>query len=134
MPRPCATTSAARDLYESLAEVYSIIVTLDAVEKAYLRDSITDEEYTQACQRLLNQYKSNLQDSAVSGAFGDLESFMREWNVSKTLGHARRHLIYASWSVQELVKGLGLVYPSRSSSRPASTRVRESKRRQMQGL
>jgi ESCRT-I complex subunit VPS28 len=80
-----ATTSAARDLYESLAEVYSIIVTLDAVERAYLKDSITDEEYTQACQRLLNQYKSNLQDAAVSSAFGDLESFMQEWNVSGTL-------------------------------------------------
>jgi ESCRT-I complex subunit VPS28 len=88
-----ATTSAERSLYESLAEVYSIIVTLDAVEKAYLKDSITDEEYTQTCSRLLSQYKSNLQDATVSSAFRDLESFMQEWNVSGLI-EAIRHLIH----------------------------------------
>ena len=32
-----STSSAERDLYESLAEIYSILVTLDALEKAYLK-------------------------------------------------------------------------------------------------
>jgi len=76
-----ATTSAERDLYESLAEVYSIIITLDALEKAYLKDSVTEKEYTETCSRLLKQYKSNLQDETVSRAFGDIDSFMREWDV-----------------------------------------------------
>lgn len=67
---------------ESLAEVYSIIVTLDALEKAYLKDSIADKEYTETCNRLLKQYKSNLQDGTVSSAFGNLESFMEDWEVS----------------------------------------------------
>jgi ESCRT-I complex subunit VPS28 len=77
-----STTNAERELNESLAEVYSIIVTLDAVEKAYLKDSIPDKEYTETCNRLLKQYKSNLQDGAVSSAFGNLEAFMEEWDVS----------------------------------------------------
>ena len=76
-----AENAAERDLYESLAELYSIIVTLDALEKAYLRDSIQEIEYTETCDRLLRQYRSTLADESVEAAFGDLERFKREWNV-----------------------------------------------------
>ena len=76
-----ADTAAERDLYESLAEIYSIIVTLEALEKAYLRDSIKESEYTETCDRLLRQYKSNLAADSVQAAFGDLESFKAEWGV-----------------------------------------------------
>lgn len=77
-----ANSAAERDLYESLAEIYSIIVTLDALEKAYLKDSIAEDEYTETCSRLLKQYKSNLSDESVARAFGDLDSFKDEWSVS----------------------------------------------------
>jgi ESCRT-I complex subunit VPS28 len=76
-----AVTASERDLYDSLAEIYSIIITLDAVEKAYLKDSITEIDYTETCSRLLKQYKSNLADDTVAREFGDLESFKREWEV-----------------------------------------------------
>jgi ESCRT-I complex subunit VPS28 len=76
-----ATTSSERELYESLAEVYSIIVTLDTIEKAYLKDSINEAEYTETCRRLLMQYKSTLSDTTVSNAFKDVDSFMQEWDV-----------------------------------------------------
>lgn len=80
-----SNSNAERDLYESLAEIYSILVTLDALEKAYLRDSIVEADYTETCSRLLNQYKSNLTDETVSQAFGDLEQFKRTWNVGKSV-------------------------------------------------
>ncbi|KAF1971656.1 VPS28-domain-containing protein, partial [Bimuria novae-zelandiae CBS 107.79] len=76
-----STTSAERDLYDSLAEIYSIIITLDALEKGYLKDSISEADYTETCSRLLKQYKSNLTDETVARAFGDLESFKREWDM-----------------------------------------------------
>lgn len=76
------SSSAERDLYESLAELYSIIITLDALEKSYLKDSIPEAEYTETCHRLLKQYKSHLQDETVSSAFVDLETFMQAWDVS----------------------------------------------------
>jgi len=76
-----STTSTERDLYDSLAEIYSIIITLDALEKAYLKDSIAEGDYTDTCSRLLKQYKSNLADETVARAFGDLETFKREWDV-----------------------------------------------------
>ena len=75
-------TNTERDLYESLAEVYSIIATLEALEKAYLKDSVGEVDYTETCSRLLKQYKSNLADENVGRAFGDLETFKREWEVS----------------------------------------------------
>ncbi|KAF4301999.1 putative vacuolar protein sorting-associated protein [Botryosphaeria dothidea] len=76
-----STTSAERDLYESLAEIYSIIVTLDALEKAYLKDSIHETEYTETCSRLLKQYKSNLANETVAKVFVDLDTFKREWDL-----------------------------------------------------
>ncbi|KAF2091285.1 VPS28-domain-containing protein [Saccharata proteae CBS 121410] len=75
------TTSAERELYESLAEIYSIIVTLDALEKAYLKDSVPESDYTETCSRLLKQYKSNLANETVAKAFVDLETFKREWDM-----------------------------------------------------
>ncbi|THY30917.1 VPS28-domain-containing protein [Aureobasidium pullulans] len=76
-----ANNSAERDLYESLAEIYSIIVTLEALERAFLKDSVSETDYTDTCSRLLKQYKSNLTDDSVARAFGSLESFKLEWNL-----------------------------------------------------
>ncbi|KAI4236265.1 MAG: hypothetical protein L6R40_006203 [Gallowayella cf. fulva] len=76
-----STTAAERDLYDSLAEIYSIIITLDGLEKAYIRDSIPESEYTELCSRLLNQYKSILKDETVSREFVDLDSFKGKWDM-----------------------------------------------------
>ena len=75
------TTPAERDLWDSLAEIYSIIITLDGLEKAYIKDSVTETEYTELCTKLLKQYASTLSDDSVSKAFVDLETFKREWDV-----------------------------------------------------
>ncbi|CAP97208.1 Vacuolar protein-sorting-associated protein 28 [Penicillium rubens] len=76
-----ASSSVERDLYESLAEIYSIIVTLDGLEKAYIKDVVTEAEYTETCTRLLKQYKSSLGDEAVSREFVNLETFKRTWGL-----------------------------------------------------
>ncbi|KAJ5901599.1 hypothetical protein N7495_002127 [Penicillium taxi] len=75
------SSSGERDLYESLAEIYSIIVTLDGLEKAYIKDVVTEAEYTETCTRLLKQYKSSLGDETVSREFIDLETFKRTWGM-----------------------------------------------------
>jgi VPS28 protein len=76
-----AETRAERDLQESLAEVFSIIITLDELEKAYLKDAIPESDYTEICDRLLKQYKAILIDDAVAKEFVDLETFKNEWDV-----------------------------------------------------
>ena len=39
------STNAEREKYESLATLYGIIVTLDYLERAYVRDSVTASQY-----------------------------------------------------------------------------------------
>jgi len=76
-----STSVAERELYDSLAEIYSIIITLDGLERAFIRDSVTETEYTETCGRLLKQYKSNLSDETVAQEFVDLETFKRKWDM-----------------------------------------------------
>lgn len=57
-------------------------MTLDGLEKAYIKDVVTEAEYTETCTRLLKQYKSSLGDDTVASEFVDLETFKRTWGVS----------------------------------------------------
>lgn len=45
-------------IYDSLAEMYSIITVLEMIEKSFLKDYITDKDkYTSTSLRLINQYQ-----------------------------------------------------------------------------
>ncbi|KTW28800.1 hypothetical protein T552_01430 [Pneumocystis carinii B80] len=74
-------TSADRSVWESLSDIYSIIRTLEFLEKAYLRDIISSEEYTPTCLRLLAQYKTILKSPSVANAFGSLETFCAAYEI-----------------------------------------------------
>lgn len=71
-----------RETTESLAELYSVIVALDYVEKAYLRDSIQSSQYTAAVNKLLAQYKTYLSDSDVQREFVSLEEFKERFHIT----------------------------------------------------
>jgi len=77
-----ADSSLERDLLDSLAELYSIIRTLDGLEKAYQKDALPENEYTSLCTKMIKQYQSLLSDSNVEREFKDLDSFMREWDIT----------------------------------------------------
>ncbi|KAL7409444.1 vacuolar protein sorting-associated [Mrakia frigida] len=74
------TTPAERELYDSLATLFSIVVSLDYLERAYVRDSVTSKDYTPACTRLLSQYKGILKLVPPS-QFPSLEAFMTRFNM-----------------------------------------------------
>ncbi|QSZ29546.1 hypothetical protein DSL72_004061 [Monilinia vaccinii-corymbosi] len=76
-----AESRAERDLQDSLAEVFSIIITLDQLERAYLKDAIPESDYTETCDRLLKQYKAILADESVAREFVDVETFKNEWDI-----------------------------------------------------
>ncbi|KAK4218253.1 VPS28 protein-domain-containing protein [Rhypophila decipiens] len=76
-----AETRAERDLQESLAEIFSIIVTIDELEKAFFKDAIPEAEYTEICERSLKQYRSILADETVANAFVGLEEFKAQWDL-----------------------------------------------------
>lgn len=75
------TTTAGRELYESLAEIHAIIVTLEYLEKGFIKDSIPPSSYTPTCLRLLGQYKTLLGNPSVSSAFIDLPTFKSRYNI-----------------------------------------------------
>ncbi|PTB65998.1 ESCRT-1 complex, Vps28 subunit [Trichoderma citrinoviride] len=75
------TTRAERDLQDSLGELFSIIVTLDQLEKAFLKDAIPEAEYTDICERSLRQYKALLADETIAAEFRDLEDFKAKWEL-----------------------------------------------------
>jgi ESCRT-I complex subunit VPS28 len=56
-------------------------VTLDELEKAFLKDAIPEADYAEICDRSLKQYKSILADGTVSKAFVGLEEFKAKWDV-----------------------------------------------------
>lgn len=77
-------TRAERDLQESLAELFSIIITLDELEKAFLKDAVPEAEYTEICERSLRQYKALLADETIAKEFEGLEEFKTKWDVSSS--------------------------------------------------
>lgn len=90
------TTNAERERTENLATLYSIIVSLEYLERAYVRDSVVGKEYRRslsqperylmrfryapACIKLLAQYKSLMK--LVGDDIGGVEPFMRRFKVS----------------------------------------------------
>lgn len=52
------TSNAERERWESMATLFGIIVSLDALERAYVRESVSEAQYGPACTRLLAQYKT----------------------------------------------------------------------------
>ena len=75
------STTAQRELYESLAELHAIIVALEHLEKAFVRDSVPAPAYTATCLRLLGQYRTLLGNASVAAAFGDLAAFRARYDV-----------------------------------------------------
>ncbi|KAF8632832.1 hypothetical protein AX15_001662 [Amanita polypyramis BW_CC] len=73
------TTNAEREKYNLLATLFGIIISLDYLERAYVRDSITAAEYSPACTRLLSQYKTMLK--LVGDEVPSIEQFMSRYRM-----------------------------------------------------
>lgn len=70
-----------REKYDNMADLYSVINTLQQLEKAYLRDCITPKEYTSACSKLLVQFKVAFRQ--VKGdEFPTVDVFVKKYRVS----------------------------------------------------
>ncbi|ORY85576.1 vacuolar protein sorting-associated, partial [Protomyces lactucae-debilis] len=80
-----------RDAYDTLAVIYGILVSLEFLERAYVRDAVTLEQYDAACLRLLSQYRTGLTTTPrVADAFENgLDGFMAKYRVSFPLAAAR---------------------------------------------
>lgn len=78
-----------RERYENLAELYSIIVSLDYLEKAFLKDSVAQQDYSSICTRLLSQYNTLLKDEGVQNEFVSLQHFKDKYGLDCSLATQR---------------------------------------------
>lgn len=72
-------TMKEREKYEMMADLYSIILTVEHLEKAYVRDAILAEPYSKACSKLINQFKTLT--PMIRDSVPDVEQFMKDFKM-----------------------------------------------------
>uniref|UniRef100_A0A672U331 Vacuolar protein sorting-associated protein 28 homolog n=1 Tax=Strigops habroptila TaxID=2489341 RepID=A0A672U331_STRHB len=77
-----------REKYDNMAELFAVVKTLQALEKAYIKDCVSPNEYTAACSRLLVQFKAALKQ--VQGAeISSIDDFCRKFRLDCPLAMER---------------------------------------------
>ncbi|XP_040520515.1 vacuolar protein sorting-associated protein 28 homolog isoform X2 [Gallus gallus] len=71
-----------------MAELFAVVKTLQALEKAYIKDCVSPNEYTAACSRLLVQFKAALKQ--VQGPeLSSIDDFCRKFRLDCPLAMER---------------------------------------------
>ncbi|XP_040552083.1 LOW QUALITY PROTEIN: vacuolar protein sorting-associated protein 28 homolog isoform X1 [Gallus gallus] len=77
-----------RERYDNMAELFAVVKTLQALEKAYIKDCVSPNEYTAACSRLLVQFKAALKQ--VQGPeLSSIDDFCRKFRLDCPLAMER---------------------------------------------
>eukprot|EP01006_Ploeotia_vitrea_P018191 TRINITY_DN49458_c0_g1_i1.p1 TRINITY_DN49458_c0_g1~~TRINITY_DN49458_c0_g1_i1.p1 ORF type:complete len:191 (-),score=15.85 TRINITY_DN49458_c0_g1_i1:33-605(-) len=74
-----ASSNKEREMYDSMADLYSIFICLEHLEKAFIRDSIPAEEYDKTFNNLFSKYKTL--KPLVAEQVPSIEQFMREYRM-----------------------------------------------------
>ncbi|CAO1620893.1 unnamed protein product [Parajaminaea phylloscopi] len=91
------TSPSAREKWDACANLYSLTLCLDALERAYVAQAVDDSKYAPTCSRLLAQIKTSIK-LVTSGStapsrngpedpplFADIEEFMAHWGLDLPL-------------------------------------------------
>jgi len=70
-----------REKFDNMADLFSILSTLQQLEKAYIRDCVTPKEYTAACSKLLVQYKTAIKLVQGYEECPNIETFVRKFKL-----------------------------------------------------
>lgn len=88
---------------ENLADVYSLIICIDHVERAFKRDTVSADEYTEVMTRLLSRYAKLIQNTDIESSFQNIDSFVTHYRVNANDGLNRIKLgIPATAEAEEL--------------------------------
>jgi len=69
-----------REKYDNMADLYALINTLQNLEKAYIWDCITPQEYTASCSKYLVQYKVAFKQ-VQSDEFPTVDAFVKKFRL-----------------------------------------------------
>ncbi|XP_003745774.1 vacuolar protein sorting-associated protein 28 homolog [Galendromus occidentalis] len=73
-------TARERTRYDNMADLFSVINTLQCLEKAYIKDAVKPSEYTAACSKLLVQYRAAFRQVQGEG-FPTIEQFVEAFKL-----------------------------------------------------
>ncbi|CAF0905249.1 unnamed protein product, partial [Brachionus calyciflorus] len=76
-----------RERYDNQANLFAIVCTLEQLEKAYIRDCITPNEYTSTCSNLLAQFKTAFK--LIESDFKTIEDFLKKYKLDCPIALAR---------------------------------------------
>eukprot|EP01062_Namystynia_karyoxenos_P078577 TRINITY_DN8114_c0_g1_i1.p1 TRINITY_DN8114_c0_g1~~TRINITY_DN8114_c0_g1_i1.p1 ORF type:complete len:208 (+),score=67.67 TRINITY_DN8114_c0_g1_i1:87-710(+) len=79
-PVQLVETREDKERYDGLADLYSLLMTLERVEKAYVRAHISPETYQAQCHRLLSAYR--MSDPVLKERGVKLKEFIAEFHMS----------------------------------------------------
>eukprot|EP01013_Petalomonas_cantuscygni_P017854 TRINITY_DN35125_c0_g1_i1.p1 TRINITY_DN35125_c0_g1~~TRINITY_DN35125_c0_g1_i1.p1 ORF type:complete len:212 (+),score=33.02 TRINITY_DN35125_c0_g1_i1:87-722(+) len=77
----------SRELYDSLADCFSIIVTIERLEKAYVRGTVGDKDYETACCGLIAKYQALL--PSIPADVRAVDAFCSKYRVNAPLSTHR---------------------------------------------
>jgi len=72
-------SSRERETYDNLADLYTIILATEHLERAYARDAISREDYTMECNKLISQFR--LAEKPALGKTMTTETFMQVYQM-----------------------------------------------------
>ena len=68
-----------RRKYNELADLYAVIKSTEALEKAYIRDLVDRDRYTELCNKLIAQFKGAELALNRDKSIGSTEDFMKQY-------------------------------------------------------
>ena len=66
---------------EDLSDLFAIIKTMECLEAAYSRDSVSSSEYSDSCYKLISQFKTSESALVASGAILSADAFISEYDI-----------------------------------------------------
>jgi len=73
------TNKKEREEYDSFADLFAIIKTMEKLEKAYVRDAVKPDEYEKECLNLITKFKTL--SGSLRSTVPDVEHFMRTYRM-----------------------------------------------------
>ncbi|CAF0743339.1 unnamed protein product [Adineta ricciae] len=81
--------SRERERYDNMADAFSLITTLQALEKAYIKDLVEPVEYTKHCEKLIAKFTAAFRQ--IDGDFSRIEDFARKYKLDCPAAVLRIH-------------------------------------------
>lgn len=101
----------SQGVVDNLAEIYSLIISIDHVERAYIRDTLGPSDYNEIMARFLSQYNKYVQDPITASAFTNLDTFVSRYRMEASTGVQRIRI-----GIPATSEAIDLPAPERSNS------------------